>query len=370
MTQTRAEFINSSRARQRGTVLIVTLWTITLLTILVTVLAGQNRLSARTAQFHQQELVNWASVVAAMNQAEAEVMLNLMDPPILNPEQQADNPVNPHYRAYRGAELQLTWPQAEHIVVRIWDHAGKINLSELSRGKMRALVEKKLGDEARPGQIDEMMTAWADWLDLNAQPGSNGAESEYYGELDQPYMPRNGRMETVEELLAIRGFAEVFGDVDLDAAFTLYGDQDLINLNVATVETMQLLPGLDEELIDAIIAWREDNEFVGNGDVAQIVPADRMGELRPWLSSRRTTSHYSIMAYRRQTPDNAAGADDAERVAEGEVIVDPTDAATTAYSEIVEISSFTSRPRVLKINPYQNIPIRKIVVTAAGATQR
>jgi general secretion pathway protein K len=296
-------------------------------------------------------------------------MLNLMDAPVLTPEEQAENPVDPRYRMYRGAEVQLSWPQSDDIVVRIWDHAGKINLSELQRGKMRALIEKKLGDGADAAQIDEMMSAWADWLDLNKQPGGNGAEGEYYGDLDLPHEPRNGRMETVEEILDIRGFADVFGDVDLDAAFTLYGDSDLINLNVATVETMRLLPGLDDELIDAIVAWREDNMFIGNGDVAQLVPADRMGELRPWLRSQYMTTYYSIMAYRRQTPDNAAGDEAAEPVDEGDVILDPTDAATTAYAEIVEINSFTSRPRVLKINPYQNIPIRKIVVRDEGSTR-
>lgn len=356
--------------KQRGTVLIITLWTITLLTILVTVLAGQSRLSARATQFHNEELQTWAGVVAAVNQAEMELMLDLMDPPVLTPAEQAENPVTPHYRNYRGAPLQLTWPQAEGIVVRIWDHAGKINLTELSRPRLRALLEKKLGEDAQPGQIDDLMSAWNDWLDLNDQAAPNGAEAEYYQELDQPFTPRNGRIETVEEILQIKGFAEVFADVDLDAAFTLYGDQDLINLNLATVEAMRLLPGLDDALIDAIIAWREDNEFVGNGDVAQLVPAENMGELRPWLNSRRVTSHFTIMAYRRQTPDNAAAElDEAGFLDAAAVIEDPSDPATTAYAEIVEISSFTNKPRVLKINPYQNIPIRKVVVTDAGAAQ-
>jgi general secretion pathway protein K len=359
--------------KQRGTVLIITLWTITLLTILVTVLAGQSRLSARATQFHQEELRTWAGVVAGVNQAEMELMLDLMDPPVLTPEEQAENPVTPHYRSYRGDPLQLAFPQAEDIVVRIWDHAGKINLAELSRPRLRALLEKKLGDEAERGQIDDLMSAWADWLDLSDQAAPNGAEFEYYLDLDQPYRPRNGRIETVEEILEIRGFAEVFADVDLDAAFTLYGDQDLINLNLATVEAMRLLPGLDDELIDAIIAWRATKEFVGNGDVAQLVPADRMGELRPWLNSRRVTSHFTIMAYQRQTPDNAdlntEALETATETEDGLVAEDPSDLATTAYAEIVEVASFSNRPRVLKINPYQNIPIRKIVITEEGLAQ-
>ncbi len=325
--------------QQRGTVLIITLWTITLLTILVTVLAGQIRLSARAALFHQEDLDNWAQLLAAVNQAEMELMIELMQDPIQNLQDQIGNPLNPLYR-YRGGELELVYPQAEEVVVRIWDHAGKINLTELGRPRLRALLEKKLGEDADPQRLDELMSAWADWMDLNAQPGINGAEGEYYNEQELPYEPRNGRLETVEEILEIRGFAEVFGDVDLDAAFTLYGENDLVNLNLATVETMRLLPGLDEELIDQILAWREENEFLGNGDVAQIIPAENMADLRPWLSSRKVTSYFTIMAYRRQTPDNAQ-----------------------AFAEIVEISSFTARPHVMKINPYQNIPVRKTVVT-------
>jgi general secretion pathway protein K len=354
---------------QRGTVLIITLWTITLLTILVTVLAGQSRLSARAAQFHQEEVQNWANISAAVNQAEMELILDLMDTPLLTPAEQAENPVPPRYRRYRGEPVQLSWPQHEDIVVRIWDHAGKINLAQISRGRLRALLEKKLGDDAAPGQVDDLMTAWSDWLDLNQLPGVNGAEAEYYGALDLPYTPRNGRLETVEELLQIRGFAELFADVDLDAAFTVYGEGEQLNLNLATVEAMRLLPGLDEELIEDIIAWRESNEFVGNGDIAQLVPADRMAELRTWMQSRGSTYFFTIMAYRRQSPDNAADSDSAAPLIldDGLVIDDPFDAATTAYAEIVNIASFDAKPRVLKINPYQNIPIRKIVNPAEGA---
>lgn len=348
------------QTKQRGTVLIITLWTITLLTILVTVLAGQSRLSARATQFHQEELSNWASVVGAVNQSEMEIMLDLMDPPVLTPEEQAENPVPAHYKKYRGAPLQLSYPQAEELVVRVYDHAGKINLAELSRPRLRALLEKKLGDEAKPALLDDLLAAWADWLDLNDLASPNGADSDYYEDLELPYEPRNGRLESVEEVLGIRGFAEVFADVDMDAAFTVYGDSDLINLNVATVEAMRLLPGLDEELIHEIIAWRESNEFVGNGDVAQLVPAENMAELRPWLNSRRVTSHFTIMAYRRETQDNAEATLENDDDAEALAVVDSSDPATTAFAEIVEVATFINKPRVLKINPYQNIPIRMI----------
>ncbi len=362
--------------RQHGSVIIVTLWTITLMTILVTVIASQNRLSADTAWVHKQELTVWASQQSAINQAEMEVMMARMPLPVA--EQQKMNDVsaqslnkarrNPLYR-YNGQLLGLAYPQAQDLAVRIYDHAGKINLREISRPRLRALIEKKLGGaKADSDQIDHMMDAWNDWLDLNDGESPKGAEKKYYLSLPVPYTPRNGALETVEELLSIKGFAEVFGDVDLDAAFTVYGEDELVNLNVATVEAMQLLPGLDAPLIEKIVAWRKDNEFQGNGDVAQLVPPEKMADLRSWINSRKTTNYYTIMVYAQ------AGDKDAEQGKDdnNKQNIDKTDqsnthkqAAQTAYAETVSLSSPTERPFVLKINPYQKLPLLPASLAAA-----
>jgi len=339
-------------SRQRGSVIVVTLWTVILLTILITVIAGQIRLSARAAYYQQEELGEWASIVSAVNQAEMELMMERMPRPPETIDDLDEINRNPLFR-FNGQELSLHYPQAEGITVRIYDHAGKINLREIGRPRMRALLEKKLGEDA-DDQIDELIAAWGDWMDLSDSAGINGAERDYYEALDNPYSPRNGKLETVEEILHIRGFDEVFADVDLDAAFTLYTDDELVNLNLATVEAMQLLPGLDDELIAEIVAFRENNEFRGNGDVAQIVPAENMAELRPWLNSRRATSYYTIMAYRKNSAEEYLFEDNEP------VEVDVT---KTAFSEIVEIRSVNDRPKVLKINPYQDIPIRLVVRT-------
>ena len=341
--------------KQHGSIIIVVLWTVTLLTILVTVIASQNRLAAQTAYLHQQDLQQWAQLAAAMNQAEMELMLERMEPAVtqvaLDDLESLNR--NPRYR-YNGQPLALLYPQAQNIMVRIYDHAGKINLRELSRPRLRAMIEKKLGEDPDPDQVNELMSAWGDWMDLNDSAGPDGAETEYYTSLEPGYLPRNGRLETVEEILLIKGFGELFGDVDLDAAFTLYGESDLINLNLATVECMQLLPGLDDELIAEILAWRQENEFSGNGDVAQIVPAENMADLRPWLNSRRTSNHYSILVYASKVSDP----EQTTALDEEQPDTALLDTATTALAEILEIPSATSRPRVFKINPYQRIPIR------------
>jgi general secretion pathway protein K len=321
---------------QRGSVLIVTLWTITVLTILVTALASQTRLSARVAWFHQQDLQGWADLLGAMNQAEMEVMLERQAPSIAATEQRERLGRNPLYR-FNGEPLQLYYPQAEGIQVRIYDHAGKINLSTLNLQRLRELLRKRLGPDANV-RVEAMLAAWTDWRDLNDNVSPNGAERDYYLSLDPPYEPRNGALESVEELLQIRGFAEVFADVDLDAAFTLYGDEEQINLNLATVEAMRLLPGLDDELIASILEWRREQEFNGNGDVAQLVPAENMAQLRPWLNSRRTSDFYTVLVYRDQ--DGAAPG--------------------TAHAEHIQVLGRTERPRVLKVIPYQTLPLQTL----------
>lgn len=337
--------MQNSHHKQTGSVLMVTLWTITLLTILVTALASQTRLSASVAFYHQQDLQDWADLLAAMNQAEMEVLLERQPRSLegVDDAQQLDD--NPFYR-FNGQELPLYYPQAEGIKVRIQDHAGKINIRDMSPNRLRALLEKRLGEDANQ-QIDDLLAAWNDWRDLNDNAGRNGAERDYYESLDPPYQPRNGNLETVEELLQIRGFAELFEDIDLDAAFTLYGDGELINLNLATIEAMRLLPGLDDALIAEILAFRAENEFRGNGDVAQLVPAERMGLLRPWLNSRKMGDYYTLMVYREQDDGTA----------------------TTAYAELIQALGPTQRPRVLKVMPYHSLPLLQLPDTELPSEQ-
>jgi general secretion pathway protein K len=369
---------SSQTSPQRGSVLIVTLWTITLMTILVTVVASQNRLSAQVAYRHQQELATWTTVAAAANQAEMEVVLEHMAPPV-----ESDNfdvsaaslneaLADPLSR-FNGDELTLYYPQAANLRVRIYEEAGKINLKNISRARLRVLIEKKLGGprKADQKQIDAMMEAWNDWIDLNDGATPSGAEKDYYLKLDIPYTPRNGPLETVEELLLIRGYKDVFSDVNLNAAFTVYGEDELINPNLATIDAMRLIPGLDDTLIAEILSARREKEFQGPGDVAQIVPTENMVELRTWINFNKTTNFYTILVY----PQPAASAEpDAEVAtaannktankqkdqADDDALALADTRNISAYAEVINWTFATERPQILKINPYQSLPLQAL----------
>lgn len=58
---------------------------------------------------------------------------------------------------------------------------------------------------ALPGMNEQTADSILDWLDGDDNPRENGAELDYYAGLAQPYAPKNGPLETVEELLLVRG---------------------------------------------------------------------------------------------------------------------------------------------------------------------
>ncbi|MCC9658219.1 type II secretion system minor pseudopilin [Rhodopirellula halodulae] len=56
-----------------------------------------------------------------------------------------------------------------------------------------------------PGMDESIANAILDWLDEDTEPRENGAEDEYYTALATPYAAANGPLQSVEELLLVRG---------------------------------------------------------------------------------------------------------------------------------------------------------------------
>ena len=321
------------------------------MTVLVTAMASKVRLSAKTVLHNQEASTNWAQLMEAVNFAEMELMLAKMPMPIGVEQERSEEGeiVDPNLR-FNGEALSLEYGAAENTRVRIYDHAGKINLHRIPRRNMQMLIEQRLGGiDADPEQVQDLLAAWTDWTDLNDLEGLNGAERDYYLALDQPYTPRNNpELETVEEILHIRGFDELFEGVNLDAAFTVYGNLRTINLNLATREAMQLLPGLDDELIETIIAYREQEQISNRAEIAEIVPFENLQQLSAWVGNQ-TSNIYSVFVY----PELQLETNSEQQLLEHEEALDPV---RQAYMEIIEVRSYNSPPRVYKIDPYGNLP--------------
>lgn len=327
---------------QRGAVIIMVLWISVVLTIMVTVLASNVRLSATTAYHNRTGSEDLSAIMSAMNHAEMELMMERMPPALDQPLiiNELGEVRIPAYR-FNGQPLQLHYPSAEHLVVRIYDHAGKINLNRIPRENMRQIIQKRLGPGHNPIEVEELLDAWTDWTDLNNAPLPRGAEDEYYLSLDPPYHTRNNpELDSVEELRLVRGFDELFRDFNLSAAFTIYGSGQRVNLNLATREAMQLLPGLEDDTIEEILAYRQTRDMRGQGDVGEIVPLEQMVQLSPWIGNN-TSSFYSVYVYPRLNENGS----------------DPfSDPVTQAYRQIIEVRSYENRGRVYQVHPYAPLP--------------
>jgi type II secretory pathway component PulK len=81
---------------------------------------------------------------------------------------------------------------------------GKINLNALmlldSSGTTAYNVLMML-----PNMTDDIANSIIDWIDADDTPRSNGAESDYYLSLSPPYQAKNGPLDSLEELLLVKG---------------------------------------------------------------------------------------------------------------------------------------------------------------------
>ncbi len=84
------------------------------------------------------------------------------------------------------------------------DEAGKLNVNALyaadSSGQVLHGALMKL-----PNMTDEIAWCIVDWVDPNDEPSAGGAETQYYASLTPPYKCKNAPLDTVEELLLVKG---------------------------------------------------------------------------------------------------------------------------------------------------------------------
>jgi hypothetical protein len=94
---------------------------------------------------------------------------------------------------------------AQGIRFGLEDESTRLNLNTLA-------VANQAGEDAGrqilmglPGMTEEIADAILDWIDEDDEPRQYGAEVDYYASLEPGYAPKNGPLETVEELLLVRG---------------------------------------------------------------------------------------------------------------------------------------------------------------------
>lgn len=143
--------------------------------------------------------------------------------------------------------------------VRFIDEAGKININRVGEDLLRRIFANLGVEEPHRSILVDSILDWRDPDDLHR---ASGAESDYYLSLSPPYTAKNGPLDTVEELLWIRGVTtEMFygyddqaaapqnraGRVGLREIFTVDSPIDRVNLRTSSAEVIHALLGIPLE---------------------------------------------------------------------------------------------------------------------------
>ncbi len=208
----------------------------------------------------------------------------------------------------------------------IADEYGKLNLNALfvynqnSRTRNEPLVNALRQffaerDDSLPDPVDAILD-WLDFGDMDAEE-PEGAENDYYQSLENPYPCKNGPMDSIEELLLIKGITPefYFGDAENEQAplseyLTVHGDWlGRINANTAR-----------EDVIAAIVAGHTGTMDIGIGqqiyDEARTTPFEDVSRLRQFVPTPPAEPNNQPRRVRRPTeggPPVAVNPRDAQR---------------------------------------------------------
>jgi general secretion pathway protein K len=152
--------------------------------------------------------------------------------------------------------------------VRVGDEGGKINLNRAPEETLSNLFEALQVPERR---VRIMADSILDWRSGGTTPRPFGAKSDYYLNLDPPYVVKNSNFETVEELAWVRGFINSPLIPSLGDYLTVQSTALGVNVNTAPLPVLQAL-GIDPKICQAIVAARQTRPFRNLLDISQLGP--------------------------------------------------------------------------------------------------
>ena len=180
-------------------------------------------------------------------------------------------------------------------------------------------------------QSSVILDSLMDWVDPDTDIRVNGADEEsYLAEPNLPFPPylvKNGPLDDISELLLIRGITPPIyygsgssslptGQMPIDGGFGNFGLIDLfntlgdfqININTASRDVIQMLPGMDPNLaweitmtragLDGMDGTEDDMPFMRLTDLMNVpgMTPDVMSLMRRYVSNRSNTFEVYVTA--------------------------------------------------------------------------
>ncbi len=262
-----ADQLRCHRNNDRGMILILALWTLSLLTILAVSLAGgfhqRINLVARLEARNNIQLIATGGVKKAIALLNRELEKNSF---VVSPELKS--------ALYNNDVMFQTIQIAEGLVdvdYQFWDgigsatltrygvvaEEGKINLNTVDMRTLKELIKYIFDwDDLAAGNLAASIIDWREYGENEAQ---GFYSDDYYSNLKDPYPPKNASFELLDELLLVKGVSPEILE-QLSRFVTIYGSGK-VDINTAPRPVLLAL-GLNHELVDKILLVRRGTDGI------------------------------------------------------------------------------------------------------------
>ncbi|OGP88484.1 MAG: hypothetical protein A2156_03415 [Deltaproteobacteria bacterium RBG_16_48_10] len=304
---------NSGLRTSRGVALIMVLWVIAILSVIVLEFSFAMRTEVNITQHYKGEVQLYAYAEGGIQRAIAELIYK-HDPAIQQMRKTRkleETPPEKREWITDGRVYLLPYDQGT-CEIRVMGETGKVNVNTVSDPTLRKIIgQMGLEGEARDGVVDSIL----DWIDADDFHRLNGAENDYYQSLkEEPYNCKNGNLDSIEELLLVRGVTpnlfygkkvtkkeegeedERGGQIGLRDLFSIYSSGEQIDINSAAVPVLRVVLGLSTETARSIVKAREERPFLNQQDLVLRVPELSLfiGEAGKLILYQSTTPYYTI----------------------------------------------------------------------------
>lgn len=248
---------------ERGVALLLVLWVLTVLMVIVFAFSFSTRVETHSVLSFKDGMEKRFIAQAGIEHGIMEIFYNKRFFSI--PEKESWRLDGTPYRGEFGGG---------YYEVKIMDEFGKVDINTAPDVLLKnLLIQLGLKNDESDAIVDAIM----DWKDADDLRRLNGAESDYYMTLPNPYKAKDSDFDSVEELIFVKGITPDLlyggqGKKGLVEFITVHSKSPQVSINSAPREVLLAVPGITQEIADNIISYREDKRITNPSEVG--VPMD------------------------------------------------------------------------------------------------
>lgn len=272
--------------KQRGFVLLATIWITAMLSVLALGYASTARIKALLAR----NGVGWISgkyeLQSALVLGEHEYEKYKANRALLEQKEEVEG--------ITGKPLKLWFPRYEsHEVVvnnstmyiNLINAEALLNINKMGRDDIIRIVE---ACEVAEEDAEAVADCIQDWIDTDQNHRLNGAENDYYEELEPPYMCKDGTLESLEELLLIKNITpDLFYGTENKAGLrdflTYTGNSTAIDVNCCSPKAFRVIEDFPQEAVDEIVGKRQEAPIADLDDLSEVVPQKYFSQFKKYF---------------------------------------------------------------------------------------